>query len=364
MKKKIVFLSLFLLTILVFSQTPRKLSKDKDPWTVFNEAQCYYEKNDYSNAFRTASKALEYRQKECEWQLYVINNAIEPLYAKRIGDNISDILPKLKERESYQAVGIIKQLQSEMPNKNNDSLSILLNYIEKRKNFPEAEMILAQVYKIEGEYTFAQNYLLKALQAEDLLNIPAQKYDILYDLADIAINKGNKENYEKYLLLIIASDGLYKGKTLTTSMLKMIKENDNDLMDKYFSMYRDDSIATLTAFMKLSDLYISDNDVENALTMSLYASIISFSRIISVINQRDSDFIYRSFKDTMKKVTEFPDIEEWMEKKNIWRTFYITADLLYKRKNLNLSKQIFSFLSIDCPKNDIKNISKKYLEKF
>ena len=88
------------------------------------------------------------------------------------------------------------------------------------------------------------------MQNADFLDIPAEKYEILYQMAYLAQQKNDNAEYEKYLLMILADDSLYyKNTVFCNAVMRTISSPaEKEPLKKFFSLYRVDSSNYLRAY--------------------------------------------------------------------------------------------------------------------
>jgi tetratricopeptide (TPR) repeat protein len=335
-KKTDIFYLFFILFFLITgtsyaitgsSDRPMKLTADELPWRILQQAQICFNDGNYADAFMYAQQATENRKRECDWMLYVLNKELKPVEVQKAGDSLSAITVLLKKRESNDALDILKSVYNK---KNidyfNDSKQKVFEYIQSQYNYPEADFLIGRIYRVEGEYSIAEKYYMRALEHSDALSIPNQKYDILYELAHLSEVQQNHDAYEKYLLLIVSGDQLYTDKTMLSAMKRTLRNKMNGILDKFFLMYRDKNIISMDAFFKLAELYRERNDTEAALMASAYGVINAFTHIYTIMLQRDPNFEYTDFSTFLAEMLKYRDIQEWVQSKNIWQEFADFAD--------------------------------------
>ena len=97
----------------------------------------------------------------------------------------------------------------------NDYLTVMVYQI-----IDEVYKLIGDIYKLEGEYTFAEEYYSKALNYSSVFDIPNDKYEVLYLLAEISEINQDFERMEIRLLNILVDDPFEKNKNLTIFWLK------------------------------------------------------------------------------------------------------------------------------------------------
>lgn len=349
----------------MWAQNPKKPEISTLSWRVLQDAQLALDQGDYGNAIRLTDTAKQNRKNEVEWAIYTLEQALKSSSVQRVGDGITQIVSILKERNSEDALTIIhdvlvKHSESELNNSISKLKEIVASYIE----YPEADYLLGCLYTLEGEYQLANTFLYNAWSNCNVLDIPDQKYDILYQMAYLAKLQKQSEEYEKYLLLIISNDNYISKDGEESSFIRAVKQslNKKDMtIDKLFMLYRSSSYASLDAYYQLAVYYEENEQFEKALTMSTLACLSSFTRMYESVKDRDMEFSYTGFLPYLKKVGEYYEIAEWGAQKGVWKGFYNFAQILRKNGKTELAQDMFSKLSQYCPEDFWRNMALREL---
>ena len=153
---------------------------------TYRQAIDFYNNQEYGKALKYAEDSIVYKKDLIQSEVNLLVNSLAPKEVSSVGEKIDNVLKILTEREDKDAIDIInKYLKLKGYDFFQDSISNLLDYIKGNIDFPEADKLIGDVYKIDTEYEFAKYYYEKALKKSEILNIPNEKYEILYMLADI-----------------------------------------------------------------------------------------------------------------------------------------------------------------------------------
>lgn len=364
-KIRIVFLTVIAVLInSTYAINPQKPADLDASWKILQKAQSAFDRADYSKSMSLLTDCLSQRKKEVEYIDFVLSNALKPYQVRRVGDVIDDVLKVLNERQEYEAITIInKWIDLFGKEYFHDSIKELKDYLLTRIDYPEAYYLIAKIYKIEGEFDMALAYLEKARSAGKLLEIPAQDIEILYEMADIAEYKGDSVTQEKTLLIIAQTDGRYKDENLKNAIIRTSKATKNDNSSRFFSLYRIDAITTLKAYFKLSQINEANKNIHEAYLTNAYAVLIAFTHINSILEERESDYIYKDLPHFLKEVARYPDILTWCNENNIWQAFYNLFDYGIKAKFVKFPVCVAEVLSENCPNEYFKNAFKTQLQK-
>lgn len=281
---------------------------------------------DYGKALKYSEEAILYRKQHIEKQINTLKNSLSAKRVQAAGDHITSVLTVLENRKEYETANIINYYVKKKGNAYfENSIAQLLEYLENSKDFPEAHKIIGDIYKMEGEYQFAEEYYLMALDKADVLDIPDEKYDILYMLAEISRLQNDLPKMETRLLNILAEDENFKDSALKRSMKGTISANKKDSMEKFFLLYRADSYNCINAYNQLAEYYHDAGRLDKALDFSAIAAITSFTRIIEIISSRNSSFEYENLENFLQEASLYDDIIEWGSRNSAWKSFNILA---------------------------------------
>lgn len=351
MKKKSVVLLFTLILFVGFSLFSDNMRSDgsQESWLVLKKAQQEFDLNNYAMAMKLAQDSISLRKKEIQYADNILQSALNPYQVRKAGDYIEDVLKILDERQEYEVYSIIKRITEQKGIEFFEgSISKLTEYLKKRVNYPEAFFLIAKIYKLEGEYNIALDYLNKACLSSDSLEIPSQKADILYEMAEIAEFIDDTRMQEKSLLLI-ANDGKFNDSTLKNALLRTSKSEKEDNSSRFFSLYRIDAVNTIKAYFKLSAFYAENKEYQDSYLTNLYGVLISFTHINSILEERDSDYSYKSLETFFSKLSLYPDIMKWCNDIGFWKGFYDIYELGRKNNFVRFPNDILNNLAKFCP---------------
>ncbi len=324
MKKTVLF---FILSGLIFSliaaEKPVKTDESVDAYRKAIEAM---DAQDYGKALKYSEDAILYRKQRIENQISKLKNSLSAKRVRSAGDHFDPVLSVLDSRKEYETASIINYyLKKKGKDYFEDSVSNLLVYLENSKAYPEAHKIIGDIYKLEGEYDFAEEYYLLALEKSDVLDIPDEKYEILYMLAEISRLENDLPKMEIRLMNILAEDENYKNTALKRSMKGTISSNKKDSVDKLFNLYRADSYNCINAYNQLAEYYHDAHRIDKALEFASLAAITSFTRILEILYSRNSVYEYENLEGFMQEASMYSDIIDWGNRNSAWKSFNILA---------------------------------------
>ncbi|MGN0730010.1 tetratricopeptide repeat protein [Treponema sp.] len=338
------------------SAAPKKTPRGQEDWRSLQKAKTAFEANDFGAAVRLAEQARELRIKTAQWQTHVLDESLKNSKVRRAGDSIERVLPILKELNFSDAIGIVSEyVERYGADFFSKSYSNLIAFVAEREHYPEADFLLGKIYRLEGEYNAALNYMKNAYNYAVNLDVPLEKFDILYELAGLYRDLGNFDEYEKYLLVIASEDSVFTSKGYVEALLHVVNSDAPDSLEKFFLLYRCDDPVGLKAFADLGKLYMEENEIERALKFNAFASIVAVTKIENVLSQRTNGFRYSDFRNLLSLCSAHDDIVEWGIKNNVWELFCCLADSAAVSGKIQFSTSLFRILSETSPVDYWKN---------
>jgi hypothetical protein len=152
------------------------------------------------------------------------------------------------------------------------------------------------------------------------------------------------KEYEKYLLLIIAHDSFYKDENMMSAMERTLKGTSSDTLERFFKLYRADNFNLLNAYISLSEYYQSKNHKQKSLHTSALGALTGFTKILSVVSNRNPEFKYTNLGALFEEASLYPDIIEWGINNSVWMGFYQFAEQAQKNDYPIFAKQMYNVL--------------------
>ena len=350
MKKVFVKFGAAFLALSVFCfqawSLPRKVQRGNEAWRMLKKAQDSYEANDFASAVQFADLAKEIRKQDAEWQTYILEETLKKSKVRHAGDEIDRVLLVLKDGDMDEAVRIVEaHLEKYGEAFFGGSYSRLIDFIPFFAEYPEADFFLGRIYKIEGEYEIALDYLKNAYAHSASLHVPMEKYDLLYELAEISYDSGDEDGYEKYLLAVALDDEFFMDSSYVQSLARIVDSNTKGSVEKFFLLYRYENDVALKTFMELTRFYMNKGLSEKALNCSSFASILIVSKLEGILKERLNDFQYESFTSLIEICSQFEDIVDWGNKNRVWELFCDFADAAASSGKTAFATELFGMLS-------------------
>ncbi len=343
MKKRFIISILFFLSFEVFAKNSQINS---DSIKAYRNSLEYFDKMEYGKALKYAEDAILFRKQESDYELKVLHNSLTAKAVVNVGNNIKDVLAILNERGEQESIDIINfYLRIKSEEFFEGDITNLTKYIKRIELYPEAYKVIGDIYKLEGEYDFAEQYYNMALENAEILDIPNQMYDILYMLAEISKLEKNYPQMEVRLLNILVYDHYYKNQALFNSMMGTIKSNRNNSLEKFFNLYRASSYYCLIAYNELIDYYLSLNENDKALKLSALSVLTGFTKIYEILKSRNPDYEYENLSTFFQELSYYSDIIEWGTQNNVWKSFNVLAKITKESGYDIFSKELLKVLA-------------------
>ena len=343
MKRNVGFLIILLIGLPLWSQN----AINSKSTIAYRNALYSYENKEYGKALKYAEDAILYRKEQITSDYNMIQTSLASREVKKAGDDIDSIITVLLSRDEYECVDLIKYYNSKT--ESGGSINNVLAYIKNHEQYPEAQKLIGDIYKLEGEYDFAEQYYLKALENASSLDVPDEKYEIIYLLADLSRLKKDYDSMEIRLLNIIGKEQNERNMLLARSMKSTVSKNNAAAIEKYFTMYRADGYFSLKAYLELSSYYQSINELDKAFDYSALAVITGFTKVYNVLSKRDIDFEYTDIASFLDLIQYHPDILKWGNDNGVWQSFNLFCTICSQKGYDIFSAEFLKILAFHSP---------------
>lgn len=343
MKRNLISTVLLLLGLTLFAQN----NLNSKSTIAYRNALKSFESKEYGKALKYAEDAILYRKEQVTADYNMIQTSLSSREVKKAGDDINNIIPVLTERDEYECINLITYYNSK--GDFNNSISKVLEYIKSKENFPEAQKLIGDIYKLEGEYSFAEQYYLQALDNASILDIPDDKYEIIYMLAELSRLNKDYDTMEIRLLNIIGKEQNQRNIVLAHSMKNTVSKDNAAAIEKFFQMYRADNYFSLKAYLELAKYYSSINQKEKAFNYSALAVITGYTKIYNILSKRDIDFEYTDIASFLDKIPYHSDIMRWGEDNGVWQGLNVFCSICSENGYNNFSFELLKILAFHSP---------------
>jgi tetratricopeptide (TPR) repeat protein len=207
-----------------------------------------------------------------------------------------------------------------------DSLAELKTAALSMRYYPEAEYAIGRIYLAEGELSLAELQIRRAIDMSESLDVPAERYTMLEELAEIYRTSSREREYETTLREIADCAGLFakKQEFLRTAMERTLAR---DGIDKFMLLYRLDETFARSAFSKLGAQYI-ENGRPLAVIYLAAAVNTSLTEIISALRERDSGYAYSTITDALERTAADRELSRYAKESGLYRDMYLLGEAL------------------------------------
>ena len=342
MKKSFVLLFFTFFALNVFSVD----LINEDSVQSYRDAKSFFLNKEYGKALDKCEEAITFRKENVLEEVSIITEALKPKQVQRAGDDLSAVLKVLNERNEKRPISVInKYIKLKGEDYFENSISKLISHIQQKEHYPEVYKLIGDIYKLEGEYKFAEDYYKKALDNSNVLNIPNDRFELLYSLAEISEINEDYKRMEIRLLNILTDDSTYKNKALSKALLNTVVSNKKDCFEKFFELYRGNNYFSLKAYSKLSDYYFSIKDYDKAFNFCALNVITSITKIQEVISSRDITFEFKNIENLLYHVQYYDDIIKWGNDNEIWSSFNLLAKITKELGNIDFTEKLLKVLA-------------------
>lgn len=342
MKKSFVLLFFTFFAVNVFSVD----LINEDSVQSYRDAKSFFLNKEYGKALDKCEEAITFRKENVLEEVSIITEALKPKQVQRAGDDLSAVLKVLNERNEKRPISVInKYIKLKGEDYFENSISKLISHIQQKEHYPEVYKLIGDIYKLEGEYKFAEDYYKKALDNSNVLNIPNDRFELLYSLAEISEINEDYKRMEIRLLNILTDDSTYKNKALSKALLNTVVSNKKNCFEKFFELYRGNNYFSLKAYSKLSDYYYSIQDYDKAFNFCALNVITSITKIQEVISSRDITFDFKNIENLLYHVQYYDDIIKWGNDNEIWSSFNLLAKITKELGNIDFTEKLLKVLA-------------------
>jgi len=194
--------------------------------------------------------------------------------------------------------------------------------IDRRGIYPEAEAALARIAGQGGGPALLEAQLQKALDERGLLQVPEDKYALLYALADLrlrsdsgtSVEKGEAalETWREILRDDVAFraveesgglDGYYNALMMKATVINLKTATGPNLtenlvgLNRLLYLYRHPLGFSLRAHQEIAALSVTNKAYKKALGHSLFALTGIFSTVIQQVQMLHPDYVFRSLDE-------------------------------------------------------------------
>jgi tetratricopeptide (TPR) repeat protein len=191
--------------------------------------------------------------------------------------------------------------------------------LENRPIYPEAFVGMAQTYKQLQDYSLAERYYRRALEHVSQLQIPADRYAIYIEMAQMYDGlRGTGEYERRYrdtLLTVIQDDPTFSGNEPPGQREAMRSVLFRDGINRVVVLYRLDFPATIEAH-RLYGRYLLEtpghDEWVEAVEHFLFVVVEIAGRAVDAIIERQFDYEFTTMVDLYRTAMSYPSILNYL----------------------------------------------------
>lgn len=325
---------------------------DGESWKIMDAAQTQYENGEFGEALNTCEKARSTHEARIDTYIETLKKSLSSTEVKKAGDDVDAVYKVLERRNDDTAIDILDDIfRIHDSGYFRNSVSGIFGWLQSIRGYPEADYLMGKIYEAEGETDIAISFYERAWQNRAYLDIPDERFPLMYRLADLAYSTGNYATQEKYLLLIMTEDQLFgkPGEESPTLAAMMRTLESEKTTDKFFSLYRYSNRMSLKACQDLAMFYLSNNRQDRAFPAAVLSACIAITLLSDAVGRQDFEYEYASFPDLLVRSGKSAETAGWARDSGIWKSFLILARALDVRGLKEQAVSVWTVLSLDCP---------------
>lgn len=239
---------------------------------------------------------------------------LEALRKERLSDShraFIDVLLSVLEYRPMQVLG--------------DSIAGLRTHVQLLSKYPEAELWKGKVFFLEGELPIAETQYRRAYDMSPSLEIPEERFTILYAMAALYDAGSNFVAWENIMKSIVAGNDEVIDPYLRDAMMATLLDQG---FDRFMTLYRLQPSYSLEANAALGSYYLE----RGRAAASMHAAIavnMTLTQAISMLVRKDSDYVWKGLDDFMERSRRDSGVVAYLSEARLPRLLLTLADALY-----------------------------------
>lgn len=196
------------------------------------------------------------------------------------------------------------------------ALRLYAQALAQAGRFPEANLGIARIYREAGDFGQAERHYQRSLQEAEFLQIPAQRFEIRLELAEMYRESGNTEGYRNQILTILQNDPVFAQRDTGRQRRAMQERLLEDGLNRVLVLYRLDAPETLEAHLhRAEELERSARaeDRETARDHLMFAVVEIAGRAVDAIFRYEPDYQFSSIADLLITAARYPDVQAYLD---------------------------------------------------
>ncbi len=215
-----------------------------------------------------------------------------------------------------------------------DSIQRLRLEVDRLARYPEAEYWKGRVFFVEGELSIAEAQYMRAFDMSASLEIPDERFTILYSMAELHGAKNDFVAWENVLKSIVSGNGDKTGSSagdwaidpyIREAMMKTLVDFG---FDRFMTLYRIAPSYTLPANAALAGFYLERGRAASSMHAAIAVNM-TMTRAIAMMQARDEDYSWQGLPDFMERAMSRKDVASYLADSNAFGLMLVFADSLY-----------------------------------
>ena len=156
---------MFLTLSLTFAFTN---NSDEKYWKLLEKAEVAFDAGNLGDAIQFAEIAKNQKKQEKNLIIKEIENALVPTEVNNVGDSIYDIMAVLEKRDEISVLKTLHEVFDLYSIETfNDSMTALLDFLNKQVDYPEVDFLMGKIFIAEGELSDDMQYAWYIYKSEE-----------------------------------------------------------------------------------------------------------------------------------------------------------------------------------------------------
>ncbi len=210
-----------------------------------------------------------------------------------------------------------------------DSLKRLGDEIGLLSAYPEAEFWKGRVFALEGEGSLAERQYLRAFDMRASLEVPEDRYTILYALAGLYETEGDFVAWENVIKRILADDPVAGEPALDPFLRQAMMATLVDAgFDRFVLLYRIEPSFSFEANARAAEYYLERGRSAASLHAAVATGMI-VTRAVAMLRARDRDYAWTDLADFRARAGARPEVAAYLQDRDFDRLLLVLADSMY-----------------------------------
>jgi tetratricopeptide (TPR) repeat protein len=206
--------------------------------------------------------------------------------------------------------------------------------IEKRAYFyPEAEILIGDVFEAEGNIELAIEQYEKALENAKQLYIQDEKYEVYYKLAELydngylsGIGTNPEQKYREILETILEDDEEYTDAAESNLGDALVNTLEEDGFDRLVILYRLNSDFSLEAHSRFGRIHLDNGEYKQAALHFIFVVLSVISKAIEELQFHDPEYEFESSESFFEACTRYDLIQNYFEETSLFSNMAALGD--------------------------------------